>query len=96
MATPPPDTRHKVWLYRDPQRTAFLIALLGLLCWNLVGLVQGEPDTYAHQHARNVVIGVVLVTNWLAAAYAPRKWGVLPRAFALALSLGCLAFVLLA
>ena len=96
MAAPAPDFRQKVWFYRDPQRTAFLIVLLALLAWSVVGLVRHDPDTYAHEHTKGVILGTGLVASFLAAAYVPRRWGLLANGLALACVLGALAFVLLA
>ena len=96
MAGTPPELPHKVWLYRDPQRTAFLTGLLALLCWSVIRLLRHEPDTYAHQHAGLTVLSGALVVGFLAAAYVPQRWKVLANGLALALSFGALAFVLLA
>ena len=61
MAAPIPDIRHKVWFYRDPQRTAFLLGLLALLGWGVIGLLRREPDTYSHQHAKLVIIIIIRI-----------------------------------
>jgi hypothetical protein len=93
MAAPIPDFRLKVWFYREPQRSALLIALLALLGWVLVGLVHHRPDPYAYAR---LVLALGLVVSFLAAAYSPHKWGARRNALVLALALAALAFVLLA
>jgi hypothetical protein len=68
------DPRHRVWLYREPWRSAYLIALLGLFAWAIADLVRRVPDRYSHQHASAVLLTFGLLAFHLGTTYAPLRW----------------------
>jgi hypothetical protein len=89
------DPRHRVWLYREPWRSAYLIALVGLFVWDIADLVRQVPDRYSHQHASGVLLTFGLLTLHLGAAYAPRRWQAWTSRFSLAFMVGLLLTELL-
>jgi hypothetical protein len=95
VAESPPNLRRRVWLYREPWRSAFTLALLGLLAVNVVGLARGVPDRYPHEHGMLVLLPLVLVLGHLSAAYVPTRWQRWSASVALAFALGVMLAQLL-
>jgi hypothetical protein len=90
MPLPPAGSDQRAWLYREPARTAFMVALLALFAVGVVDLIRGAPDRYRHEHAMMVLLPFVFILGHFSAAYAPTRWQRWTAPAALAFALGLL------
>lgn len=72
MQDPISDYRQKVWLYREPWRSMFLVVLLALLATTTIPALRGGPDFSETLKSALLVFGLVCLH--LGAAYAPLRW----------------------
>jgi hypothetical protein len=96
MPLPPTGSDRRVGLYREPARTAFMVALLVLLVAGVVDLIRGTPDRYRHEHAMLVLLPLALILGHFSAGYAPPRWQRWTAPAALAFALGLLLAQLVA
>lgn len=90
---PTTNARQTVWLYREPWRSLYLVALLALLGAQVVRAVGGRVDAYPHQILNGILISSGLLLLHVTAAYVPARWREPMATIGLVLALGMVVWV---